>query len=304
MSQVESTSNIANTTEEVAVEEKSAPKFQLIEGYQFPPFFVTENIKSALKYEAKPGNIFICTYPRSGTTWMQNILYLMVHKGEPLESGVSIDGHIPYLEKMGKEFAEQIPAPGILKTHLRWDLIPKNPEAKYIYVLRNPKDQVVSYYFHAVTQKTQGFVGDFNDYFEYYMNGATPYNDYFEHMLGWLPHLNEPNVLFVTYESLITDVAAGIKKIGHFLGGEYAQTVEDRSILESIVHHQDFKTMKANASRWRSPRSAAKGKSFMRKGEVGDWKNYLSEEQSRRLDEKYAEKTKGTPFEHVFDGFM
>eukprot|EP01025_Chloroclados_australasicus_P046938 TRINITY_DN519_c0_g1_i1.p2 TRINITY_DN519_c0_g1~~TRINITY_DN519_c0_g1_i1.p2 ORF type:complete len:137 (-),score=14.38 TRINITY_DN519_c0_g1_i1:353-763(-) len=136
------------------------------------------------------------------------------------------------------------------------------------------------------------------------MNGATPYNDYFEHMLGWLPHLNEPNVLFVTYESLITDVAAGIKKIGHFLGGEYAQTVEDRSILESIVHHQDFKTMKANASRWRSPRSAAKGKSFMRKGEVGDWKNYLSEEQSRRLDEKYAEKTKGTPFEHVFDGFM
>ena len=40
---------------------------------------------------------------------------------------------------------------------------------------------------------------------------------------------------------------------------------------------------------------------FIRKGQVGDWKNYFTEEQNKRFDSLYAEKTAGSGLELEFD---
>lgn len=55
-----------------------------------------------------------------------------------------------------------------------------------------------------------------------------------------------------------------------------------------------------------SQKKAAEPKSmnFIRKGIVGDWRNHFSEEQSRRLDEKFAKKTQGTEIANWWKEFM
>ena len=41
------------------------------------------------------GDIFICSYPKSGTTWTQNIVYQLVTRGAPL---AHISEYVPFFE--------------------------------------------------------------------------------------------------------------------------------------------------------------------------------------------------------------
>lgn len=100
----------------------------------------------------------------TGTTWTQEIVWQIIHNGKvdyrPLHVRMPwIDG-MPYdtaenpypvtsagmMEKMFESF----PTPRVFKTHLPYDLVPKAHgqayKARYIYVIRNPKDAAVSLY--------------------------------------------------------------------------------------------------------------------------------------------------------------
>ncbi|GFT44270.1 sulfotransferase 1C4 [Nephila pilipes] len=39
---------------------------------------------------------------------------------------------------------------------------------------------------------------------------------------------------------------------------------------------------------------------MMRKGKVGDWRNYFTPEQSRRMDDRFHSKTRGTLLENIW----
>ena len=60
-----------------------------------------------------------------------------------------------------------------IKTHLPMKLMPKNIKevgAKVVYVARNPKDVVVSYYHFSKTFPGFKFTGDFETFLNYFMN--------------------------------------------------------------------------------------------------------------------------------------
>ena len=48
------------------------------------------------RFPLLPGDVFIVTYPRSGTTWMQQIVKLLRSDGQP--DHVTVDRAIPWLE--------------------------------------------------------------------------------------------------------------------------------------------------------------------------------------------------------------
>ena len=90
----------------------------------------------------------------TGTTWVQEIVWQICNGGEVSEE--KIGRRFPYLEyanapgRLRRDF-EALPNPRLIKSHLYANVIPKgsdeNSWCKYIYVARNPKDIVVSYFY-------------------------------------------------------------------------------------------------------------------------------------------------------------
>ena len=280
---------------------KTKPKSQIWkENFILPPAYDVKKFEDSLTYEPESGDIFICTYPKCGTTWAQCILYLMLNKGEPLKQGTHICSVIPHLEDDGKAAVQNIPKPRIIKTHLPYHMLPMNKNAKYIFIARNPKDCCVSFYHHTKGFKAYNFAdGKFQDYFELFLSGKVDFNDYFDHLLSYLPHINDPNILFLLYEEMKSNVRECIRKIGQFLGGPFSESSENPDILEKIVQNCEFKTMKATPSLWSNKRVEG-STGFIRKGEIGDWRNHFTEEQTRKMDEKFKAKFGGTEAEHFW----
>ena len=54
------------------------------------------------RFPLLPGDVFIVTYPRSGTTWMQQIVKLLRSDGQP--DHVTVDRAIPWLEVLDSDF--------------------------------------------------------------------------------------------------------------------------------------------------------------------------------------------------------
>lgn len=99
-----------------------------------------------------------------GTTWTQHIVYLILNNGLPLPPDQRLDVVFPHLEEVGKEFIEAkgtiLGGYRLIKTHLPYSLVSKNPNAKYIFVTRNPKDCVVSFYHHTVGFEVRLFLAN------------------------------------------------------------------------------------------------------------------------------------------------
>src|SRR5262249_53032518 len=137
-----------------------------------------------LDFQPRVDDLFIVTYPRSGTTWMQMILYQLATDGE-----LDFD-HIyqvcPYFEvSRGRSdgFAGA-PEPRTFKSHLAYRDIPKG--CKYIYVARDGRDVAVSYFHFSRTHL--GFRGTFDEFFDLFLQGKVEPASWFEHVKGWWTH--------------------------------------------------------------------------------------------------------------------
>lgn len=302
------------------------PAYQDVDGFRIPKMFSPDALRSTFKYQPRDDDVFIVTYPKCGTTWVQHIVMSIFKKGETIDNFQEFQRSTPFLEMIGPKAAEIMPKPGAIKTHLPFHLNPYSPRAKYIYVTRNPKDCCVSFYHH--TKMFSGYEfedGSFDDFFELFIDGLVDFGDYFDHLLSWYEHRNDPNVLFMTYEDIKADTESAVMKMAGFLDRKYITMMEnDPSIMKNILYHTSIEYMKKNTNKYltdfliSSPDllladpnlpeglrylinhmknlkiSPPKQTTFVRKGVVGDWKNYFSPEQSKRLNKKFNEKTKGT----------
>ncbi|CAL1276709.1 unnamed protein product [Larinioides sclopetarius] len=312
---------------------------QYVDGFQIPIMFPTEEFRSAMQYKPRPGDLFIVTYPKCGTTWAQQVLLLIFRQGEPLESLKEFNLATPFMDVRGAKSAENMPRPNAIKTHLPFHLVPWSEQAKYIYIARNPKDCCVSYFHHTKNIPRHGFKGNFDQYFELFLSGKVDYGDCFDHLMEWYEHRNDPNVLFMTYEKLQEDTEASVLKMASFIDDEkYAEPLrKDRQILNNVLKFSSFQYMKEAAMKridaivsmtdeeiqksdlpekekmryFRIRQEVANQKERsphamdnIRKGIVGDWRNYFSEDQSKRLDEKFEERTKGTELGNLWRKYM
>jgi len=271
------------------------PRHASHDGFLLPLGFPVEGFVSGLSYEAQASDVFVSTYPKCGTTWMQHIVWLLADGGRPLRADQRMTEAFPHLEEVGRELVERRPEPRLIKTHLGFSLTPHHPRARYIWVARNPFDCAVSFFHH-----TRGFVqhydfadGTFDDFFECFIDGRVDFGSYFDHLASWGARRDAPNLLFTTFEAMRADPRGVVVEVGRFLGGAFEASVDDPAVLERVLAHSSFASMREDQQRWSSAR-AADAPPFVRKGEVGDWESCFSSEQAHRMVAKLEACTAGT----------
>ena len=125
-------------------------------------------------------------------------------------------------------------------------------QAKYIYVARNPKDVVVSYFFHC-----QGFgcyqAPDLKieELIEPFAYGEVEFGNHCDHVAEWYKARNENNVLFLLYEEMKADLKGNVMKIAKFLGKSEVLLKDDGNLWEEIVDKCSFTSMnKSKDDKW------------------------------------------------------
>jgi len=166
--------------------------------------------------------------------------------------------------------------------HAAWLLPPAvTQHSKIIYLYRNPKDTAVSWFHFQRMNKLYQFQGDFATFLDLFLAHDVPYGSWCENIRSWWALRNQPNVLLLSYEDLHTDLPAAVEKVAAFLGRALTPAQ-----VQTVVGHCGFDAMRANPMTNASHMARVEGETeFLRKGQVGDWKNYFSPEQDARIDE-------------------
>ena len=223
----------------------------------YPGDYEQKHLDSAVKYKAKAKDVFICSYPKSGSTWIQVIVWSIIHQGENFDLK-NIRDSIPMLEYDGHEATEEIAArenPLIIKTHLPYEIVPKHPDAKYIFIVRNPKDVAVSYYYHfkGVLKLYDCMEFTLNNFFGRFAEGRLAFGSFFDYVVPWYENRHQPNFLFLVYEDLKKDPRSNVLKISKFLNKDYQKRLENNNkILEEILQRISFDWMKSAPTKWAS----------------------------------------------------
>ncbi|GBM09367.1 Sulfotransferase family cytosolic 1B member 1 [Araneus ventricosus] len=292
---------------------QSIPEAQLYRGVLLQGYLVPPDVLEGLDdMEIREDDVFVITYPKSGTTWTEEIVSLIYKGGDVRKVEKELLIYRVHHLEVGRPFGHQrflrkLKSPRLMATHLPLPLIPKQlkqPKCKIIYVMRNPKDTAVSYYHH---HKMSTFLGNTTDtwdkFFEHFRAGHLVYGSWFDHVLPYWEFCkqNPNNVFFMTYEELKMDLRGMVLRLCDFLERPLSPEAVD-----AIVRHCTFESMKTNkmVNREVLPITdlfdMTKSK-FMRKGIIGDWKNYFTEEQTEAFNRLCESRMSQSDLQLVFE---
>ncbi|XP_075162306.1 sulfotransferase 1B1-like isoform X2 [Haematobia irritans] len=256
---------------------------------------VVENI---LRYPVRPDDIFIVTYMKSGTTWMQETVWLLMNNLDFEKSKqIPLLERSPFLDKQGIrpiyanaiEQSKLLASPRVLQSHLSPNLLPCQIwefKTKIIYVARNCKDVIVSSYHFS--KNIGHWCGDnLEEYVDDFINNKVIYGHFWTRVMEFWKMRDEPNILFVTYEEMKRNLKGVISRLCEFL--ERPQLCcED---MEKLLKHLSFESMRendqvnfTNSAKEEDPNSVTTEFQLMRRGIIGSFKDEITPELQAKID--------------------
>ncbi|XP_034028610.1 cytosolic sulfotransferase 2-like [Thalassophryne amazonica] len=264
--------------------------------------YYTDNWDDVQSFKARPDDILLVSYPKSGSTWLSYILDLLYFGQTCPERQTSIPIYlrVPFLDMQipsfpsGKEVADELPTtPRIMKSHRPAQFLPQSfweQNCKIVYVARNAKDTAVSYFHYMRMSSIQPEPGDWGTHFHRFMEGRMVHGSWYDHVNSWWEKKQTySNLHYMFYEDIIEDPAREINQLCSFLG--LCLSAEEK---EKVMTDMKFEAMAQNKMANYSTIAPLNQNvsTFLRKGKVGDWKNHFTVSQNEMFDEDYKQKMK------------
>lgn len=176
-----------------------------------------EGVAASRRFTPWPNDIIIASYPKSGTTWVQQIVHGLRTAGDMDFSDIT--EVVPWIEMahvLDLDLAgNQVASPRAFKTHWNGDEAPR--DARTIFVYRDPKSVAVSYYrFYAGWVLDPDAITISQFILDYFVHG-TLRGTYWTHLKSWLARRHDRTVLSLSYEGLKADLASAAKRIAAFM---------------------------------------------------------------------------------------
>ncbi|AFY56471.1 sulfotransferase family protein [Rivularia sp. PCC 7116] len=267
-----------------------------------PPFITKSGMQNVFNHFVnRDSDIYVATYPKSGTTWTISIIEHLINKVPPkgISTGASTAEACLWLDRAASvenwrstfSQLEKMKSPRFFKSHASVGLI-KQP-ARIIQCIRHPLDTFVSAWHHTRGKKHLFYYnGSWSHFFsEIVLQSKYEGGDWFDYHEEFLQasKAGKIDALFLRYEDMKKDNAiSAIHKLAEFIGVESYDA-------EEISRATDFKSMKQKSiteghidtegelsdvlvSREVGDKNNP-SKAHIRKGMVGDWVNYLSDDE-------------------------
>ncbi|CAN7111389.1 unnamed protein product [Brassica rapa subsp. narinosa] len=268
-------------------------------------------------FQARPIDFFVCSYPKSGTTWLKALAFAIANrscsdhssnpllKSNPHDLVHFIEGElslVPQVDDVANDNGNTL-----FSTHIPYGLLPESilkSGCKMVYIWRDPKDTFVSMW--NIFQKERSDNGPLNtleESFDKLCQGLSLYGPYLDHVMSyWNAYQENPDqILFLKYETIRADTLPYVKRLAEFMGYGFTAEEEKKGVVEEVVNLCSFETLKnLEANKGEKdreediPSNFYPKSAYFRKGKVGDWSNYLTPEMAARIDGLMEERFKGT----------
>lgn len=237
-------------------------------------------------YIPTENDIIIACNSRSGTHWMMQIALQIAHLGQADYDYIyDIVSWPDFLPGVAIKLTENPPSSPtglrVIKTHAPAKSVPINDAAKYITVIRDPKEVLVSMYHWA----PQAFAflglqtGTPDDWIEKFLKNQIPGGWWSEHTASWWALRNNPNVHIITFNDLKTDSNREIDRVCEFLGVDL-----NPAQRQQVIEKSSFDYMKAINDKF-SPIIGGTDKiDVVRQGNTGSGKTLFTKAQLDRVD--------------------
>lgn len=259
-----------NTIKEDIIDNELVENLEILENahLKIHNLLITARMKKLMQdFGERETDIYVVTYPKSGTTLMQMIVYQLTTNGNmDFEHLYDIS---PWC-RFSAYFNKVMPSVGesrIIKTHDEYKMLSGIREGKFIFVIRDCLDVISSLHQHIKDYKNP------NAGFKELANRKM--RDWFEYNGSWLENKNGLNILYLNYEDIIENKKSETLKIAAFLKVEMEDTQ-----MERVLQRTSFEFMKEHETKFgEQPEHWKVYNNFIRKGKIGEGKTKFTEEQ-------------------------